>query len=188
MKKLILTIASVAFIFSSTIAQNKVVDVKSNKRESVRGTNTNIKSDVPHTDVEMPKPEGYVAPDLQRGANFTSLNKVKRTQVRGTNDNIKSEEPTKDVEKVRPTYSNTKSMDVKRSTTNKMRGASTNIVNDEPATDNEVARPANYEGPNTKGATIKNVARNPVTKTRGANPNIKKDMPSVDIEEARPSK
>lgn len=187
MKKLILTIATVAFIFSYTLAQNKVVDVKSNKRESLRGANPNIKTDVPHTDVEQAKPEGYKF-EMQRGANFSSLTRTKHINVRGANASIKKDEPTKDVEKVRPGYSKVKQVAVKKATANKMRGASTNIKNDEPTIDLEIAQPANYETPNTKGTTVKQVNRKTAVKMRGANPNIKTDVPLIDMEQPNPHK
>ena len=188
MKKLILTIVSAAFVFTATMAQNKVVQVKSNKRELTRGANTNIKIDVPTKDVEMATPAGYKKPEMQRGANFTNLTKVKHAQMRGENASIKKDEPTKDVEKVRPSFSNAKQVEVKKAVSNKMRGASTNIINDEPTTDNEVAKPANYEEPNTKGKTVKQVTRKASVKVRGENPNIKMDVPSIDVEQPNPNK
>ena len=188
MKKLILTIVSAAFIFTATMAQNKTIEVKSNKRELTRGANANIKMDVPTKDVEAAKPEGYKKPEMQRGANFASLTKVARANTRGENTNIKKDEPTKDVEKVRPSYSKVKTVAVKKATSNKMRGASSNIVKDEPTTDNETAKPANYEAPNTKGTTVKPVTRKTVEKQRGANPNILVDVPSVDVEQPNPNK
>lgn len=186
MKKFILTIVSAAFIFTAAMAQNKTVDVKSNKRESVRGVNANIKADVPTKDVEQAKPHGYKAPEMVRGANVSNIARAKRTAVRGENTNIKKDEPTKDVEKVRPSYSNVKNVAVKKSTANKMRGASTSIIKDEPTTDTEVAKPTNYEAPNNKGRVVKHVERKASVKVRGENPNIKKDVPTSDIEQEKP--
>ena len=188
MKKLILTIVSAAFIFTAATAQNKVVEVKSNKREMTRGANTNIKMDVPTKDVEQAKPAGYKEVEMQRGANFSSLTRKPHAITRGENTNIKKDEPAKDVEKVRPGYNNVKPVDVKKATSNKMRGASTNIINDEPTVDKEAAMPVNYEEPNSKGKTVKQVARKASTKVRGANPNIKKDVPTTDVEQPKPTK
>jgi hypothetical protein len=184
MKKLILTITTVVFIFSSTFAQTKVVVVKSNKREITRGANPNIKQDVPATDMEQAKPAGYKS-ELPRGANFSALTRAKHIGVRGENTNIKKDEPTKDVEQVRPAYNKVKQVAVKKATANKMRGASTNIKNDEPTIDLEIAKPANYESPNTKGTTVKQVNRKTAVKMRGANPNIKTDVPLIDIEQPK---
>jgi hypothetical protein len=191
MKKFIMTIATAAFIFGAIQAKDdpkKInIDLKASKHEKTRGANPMIKMDESSKDVEMAKPAGYKV-EMQRGANFANLNRKIAVKTRGENTNIKKDIPTVDVEKVRPAYNKAKAVEVKRSTSNKMRGANAKIVNDMPLIDKEMARPANYEGANTKGTTVKQVARKAVVKARGENTNIKTDEPTVDIEMTKPGK
>ncbi len=57
MKKVLLTVIIALFAVTATFAQaKKSVEVAKQKVEATRGTNANIKSDVPSTDVEAPKP------------------------------------------------------------------------------------------------------------------------------------
>lgn len=57
MKKVLLTVIIALFAVTATFAQaKKGVEVTKQKVEATRGTNANIKSDVPSTDVEAPKP------------------------------------------------------------------------------------------------------------------------------------
>ncbi|MCX6189697.1 MAG: hypothetical protein NTW54_08880 [Bacteroidetes bacterium] len=57
MKKVFLTLVIAMFALTATYAQGKKdVAVTKKKVEATRGANTNIKVDVPSTDVEAPKP------------------------------------------------------------------------------------------------------------------------------------
>lgn len=57
MKKVLLTLFVAVFTLTATFAQaKKEIDVAKKKTEVTRGDNANIKSDVPSTDVEAPKP------------------------------------------------------------------------------------------------------------------------------------
>lgn len=79
-------------------------------------------------------------------------------------------------------------INVKRSTVNKMSDVSSNIIFDEPKTDNEVARPDGYTHRDDIGISVQ-VNKNIHYTTRGGSDrNIIFDVPTIDVEQKDPRK